>query len=99
MQGRITACEPPHVLAFTWDESDGTTSEVRFDLAAQGDDVRLVLTHGGLAGRDAMVDVSGGWHSHLGVLVALLQGRTPGGFWADNARLTEEYQGRIPRDA
>lgn len=99
MQARITACEPPCLLAFTWDEEDGSQSEVRFDLTPQGEDVRLVLTHSGLAGRDAMVDVSGGWHSHLGVLVALLEGRAPGGFWAENARLEQEYQRRIPRDA
>lgn len=99
MQGRITACEPPRLLAYTWGESDGSESEVRFELTPQSEDVRLVLTHSGLADRDAMVSVSGGWHSHLGVLVALLEDRVPGSFWAENARLEAEYQRRIPGDA
>ncbi len=40
----------------------------------------LVLTHRKLATRDDMIDVAGGWHTHLGVLAARLAGRSPGPF-------------------
>lgn len=96
MSGRITACESPHLLAYTWGEGDGTASEVRFELRAQGEDVHLVVTHRRLADRDAMISVSGGWHTHLGILADRLAGRTPAGFWDTHTRLEAEYEQRIP---
>ncbi|MNR51250.1 hypothetical protein D3C85_1708980 [compost metagenome] len=56
-----------------------------------------MLTHRKLASRDDMVDVAGGWHTHLNVLAARLAGREPGPFWSVNAALEAEYQARIPR--
>lgn len=32
MQGRITACEPPRLLAYTWQGAPGEDSEVTFEL-------------------------------------------------------------------
>ena len=34
--GRVTVCEPPRRLGFTWDEGDGTHSQVLFELTAHG---------------------------------------------------------------
>jgi uncharacterized protein YndB with AHSA1/START domain len=100
MHGRIVACEPPHILAYTWGEITGehadAHSEVRFELSPAGSDVRLVLTHRQLANRDAMVGVAGGWHSHLSVLADRLAGRTPPGFWRTFAQRDAEYEKRIP---
>lgn len=93
--GRITRCEPPRLLSFTWDEDSGVASEVTFELAPQGDDVLLVLNHRRLGGRAAMLSVASGWHTHLGILVDHLSGREPGPFWPAYARLEAEYEKRL----
>lgn len=96
MKSRVTACEPPRLLAYTFGEDAGGSSEVRFDLTPRGDQVHLVLTHRHLANREAMLSVSGGWHAHLDILVALLEGRDPPKFWRNHTRLEAEYERRIP---
>jgi len=99
MRSRITACEPPRLLAFTWGESPDRESgqcEVKFELSERGDDVLLVLTHRGLRDRDQMLSVAAGWHSHVGILVDRLAGRTPSNFWAKHAGLEAEYAQRLP---
>ncbi len=90
-EGRVTECEPPRLLAYTW----GKSSEVRFELTPRGDKVHLVLTHRRLPSRDDMVNVSGGWHAHLGLLAERLEGRTPAEFWPTVERLHAEYEQRI----
>jgi len=94
MQGRITACEPPRLLAFTWGSASGD-SEVRFELFPRADKVMLVLTHHRL--RD-MLSVAGGWHAHLGILRDRLNGDVPPAFWKTHARLEAEYAQRIATD-
>ncbi|MGE8640420.1 MAG: SRPBCC family protein [Achromobacter sp.] len=94
--GMITRCEPPRLLAFTWGGSKGEPSEVTFELSPQGEGTLLVLTHRKLNSRDDMVDVAGGWHTHLGVLSAKLEGREPGPFWSAHHRWEGDYQARIP---
>ncbi len=95
MQGRITACEPPRLLAYTWGEPSGEHSQVRFQLIEDGADVRLVLVHSRLPNREEMLSVAGGWHTHLDILADRLDGRTPPGFWATHTRLEAEYALRI----
>jgi uncharacterized protein YndB with AHSA1/START domain len=81
-QHRVTRFEPPHALAFTWaGGSDGGESEVSFELASEGDLVRLVLTHRRLGDRATMAGVAGGWQVHLKVLTEKLNGREPAPFW------------------
>ncbi len=77
---QVTRFEPPHALAFTWG-SAAAPSEVLFELRPDGDRVRLTLTHIRLD-RQARLDVSGGWHTHLAVLAAHLDGRDPPAFWS-----------------
>ena len=98
MKSRVTACEPPRLLAYTFGEEDGSSSEVRFELAPKAGKVHLVVTHSRLANRDGMLSVSGGWHAHLDILVALLEGREPPKFWRNHAKLDAEYDKRLPRD-
>lgn len=86
----VTRCEPPHLLSHTW--ADG--SEVTFELTPQGEAVLLVLTHRRLTPTE-MLSVAGGWHTHLGILVDHLNGRTPQPFWSTHARLEAEYEQRI----
>lgn len=91
MQSRVTVCEPPHRLAFTWDDS----GEVSFELAVQGDRVRLTLIHRGLPDRNTKLMVGAGWHAHLDILVARARGERPAPFWEDWTRLRGEYDERI----
>ncbi|MNJ79519.1 hypothetical protein D3C77_775710 [compost metagenome] len=67
-----------------------------FELSPDGEGTLLVLTHRKLNSRDDMIDVAGGWHTHLGVLSARLQGREPGPFWSAHHRWEADYKTRIP---
>lgn len=96
IHGRITACEPPRRLAYTWGEENGECSEVCFDLTPRGDRVQLVVTHSRLTGRDMLISVAAGWHTHLDILVDRLDERTPAGFWPVHERLEAEYSQRLP---
>jgi uncharacterized protein YndB with AHSA1/START domain len=96
MTGRVLRCEPPRRLVHSWDEADGSESEVEWELIPEGDATRLVLVHRRLADAAAMRDVSGGWHSHLGLLEDLLAGRPPRPFWASHAEAEKAYRERIP---
>ncbi|MEX2124777.1 MAG: SRPBCC family protein [Woeseia sp.] len=91
MEGRITACEPPRLLAYAW----GKSSHVTFELSRQSDKVRLVLTHSRLPTRDEMISVASGWHAHVGILIDRLNGRQPASFWPTHTRLEAEYEERI----
>lgn len=91
--GTVTRCEPPYVIAHTWD-FEGQQSEVCFELREEGEKVRLVLTHGKLADLDEILSVSGGWHTHLDILVDVLEGREPQAFWKMHAPLEAEYERR-----
>jgi uncharacterized protein YndB with AHSA1/START domain len=92
--GRVTRFEPPRLLSHSWGEAAGEASEVTFELTPRGEQVRLVLTHRRIAPSE-MLSVAGGWHTHLGILVDHLNGRTPQPFWSAHARLESEYERRI----
>lgn len=94
MKARITRCEPPHVLGYTWGAREDALSEVVFELSQQGDEVLLVLTHHRLPNQNDLLGVSGGWHTHLDVLVAHLNGNSAPGFWSTHATLAAEYRVR-----
>jgi uncharacterized protein YndB with AHSA1/START domain len=94
--GQVLACEPPRLLSYTWSEGDHQYSEVRFELEACGEHVRLMLTHARLANRELMLSVAAGWHTHLDILTSRLSGTDPAGFWAMHTRLEAEYEQRIP---
>lgn len=80
---RVERIEPPHLLAFSWE--DGKAGTVTIELAGEGERTRLVLTHTGLRGRDDATNFGGGWHSHLAVLEARLAGGGVPDFWALHA--------------
>lgn len=95
LAGRITRYEAPTLLAFTWGESEAP-SEVEFRLVPVKGEVKLTLTHTRLPNRDEALSVSGGWHTHLGILIDQLSGRAPRPFWPEHARLESEYEERLP---
>ena len=95
MKAKITRCEPPNVLAFTWGAREDALSEVVFELSEKGDKVMLVLTHQRLPNQNDLLGVSGGWHAHLDILVEHLNGRTAPGFWPTHAELNAVYKERM----
>ncbi len=96
--GRVTRCEPPHLLSFTWGEEQGDESEVTFELAERGGEVNMVLTHRRLPNRKEMISVASGWHVHVGILIDQLNGREPKPFWSTLERLEAEYEKRLPAE-
>ncbi|MET0294282.1 MAG: SRPBCC family protein [Phenylobacterium sp.] len=71
---RITALEPPRLIAWTWSDPDGSKpSQVRFDLEPDGDGCQLTLTHTGLSPEEAK-GVDAGWHAHLEALPDAVDG-------------------------
>jgi uncharacterized protein YndB with AHSA1/START domain len=91
--GRVTRCEPPRLLAYTWD-FENEHSEVCYELEEQGNQVRLVLTHSKLDSPGEVLSVSGGWHAHLDILEDVLEGREPEAFWKVHTPLENEYERR-----
>jgi uncharacterized protein YndB with AHSA1/START domain len=96
IQGRVTRCEPPRLLSYSWAGPPADASEVTFELTPRGRDVLLVLTHRRLGDRATMTSVAGGWHTHLGILADHLAGREPRPFWSTHAGLEADYERRIP---
>lgn len=91
-EGRVTACDPPRLLSYTWStEADGE-SEVTFELTPRGEKVLLVLTHRRLRDRDATLSVTAGWHTHLDVLVDHLEGRPTRPYWTAHAEHEQAYE-------
>lgn len=95
--GRVTRCEPPKLLCYTWGDEPGENSEVTFELSARGKDTLLIVTHRRLRDRGEMVGVASGWHSHLGILEDRLNGREPRPFWTSILKTKPEYEKRLPR--
>ena len=89
---RITACDPPSLLSYTWGQDCG---EVTFELTPQGKNVLLVVTHRRLGDRGTIASVAAGWHAHLGILADRLIDRKPQGFWSTYMRLEADYEKRL----
>lgn len=92
--GTVIAYEPPRLLSHSW-EFEGESSEVTYELAEQDGQVKLVLTHRRLNSRDEIISVCGGWHTHLGILVDILEEKSPRPFWKHQVAMEAEYQSRV----
>ena len=87
---RLVEMDRPGRLAFTWD--GGKEGIVTFELSAEGERTRLVLTHRAISGPAPAADFAGGWLSHLAVLEARLAGRPVQNFWALHDRIKTEVE-------
>lgn len=92
----LTACEPPHVLAWGQEPGRLETSDVIFELVPADNRVQMTITQKKLGDRAMMVDVSAAWHIHCDVLEAVLNAQAPPPFWSKLTRLKSEYAERIP---
>jgi uncharacterized protein YndB with AHSA1/START domain len=91
MDGIVTRCEPPRVLAFTFG-SEGE-SLVTIELTPQGKDVLLVLSHRSSGGDlPYMAGFGAGWHTHFAHLIALLEGAPRPPFWPLHKKLRADYE-------
>lgn len=92
-EGRVLRCEPPRLLSFTF---GGDDSEVTIELTPEGGQVRLVLTHRA-RGEDLpeLGNFASGWHTHLGLLTALLAGAPRPPFWPTHSRLRPYYEQQL----
>ena len=93
-EGKVTRCEPPRVLEHTW-EFDDESSLVCYELTEEEDKVRLILTHRKLDNKDTVLSVSGGWHTHLNLLVDVLEGSRPRPFYKMQQQYVSEYEKRL----
>ncbi|HSK24373.1 MAG TPA: SRPBCC family protein [Egicoccus sp.] len=78
--GEILQWQPPHLLEYQWHFPGEAESVVRFTLEADGPDAtRLVLDHRRLDPAQG-AGYGAGWHAHLDVLAAEVEG-TPAPSW------------------
>ena len=80
---KVIRFEPPRLLETTF--QGGKNGTVTYELTAQGDKTRLVLTHSGIVSGTGAQDFGSGWNSHLTVLEERLAGRGVKDFWALHA--------------
>lgn len=90
----ITQWDPPRALAYTFGGLDAE-SHVLFELQPHGEQVLLTLTHSRLQTRNDKIMVSSGWHVHLDVLSAKLEGRIPEPFWSTWYQKRDEYDAKL----
>ncbi len=93
--GRVTAYDPPRLLEYTWNEEEGyrgpvSDSLVRWELAEEGDRVRLTLTHVKLPETEVLAH-GAGWHAFLERLADRIDGREPQPVDALFPKLMAEY--------
>ncbi len=97
MYGKVLAWEPYTLLSYTWEEGDGSSSEVIFKLSDHEEGkVKLILIHTKVPdSKDFRIGVSAGWHTHLNILRNILEGKKTGPFWSVHMPLEDEYEERF----
>ena len=85
--GKVLKINPPYLLSFSWEGG----SEVTFELKEIEDKVLLILTHQKLSEKKTRISVASGWHTHLNILIANLDGEVPSGFWKSYEHIKTIY--------
>ena len=88
---RFIEVVPPHRMRYLWPG----VGEVSFELETEGREVLLTLTHRQLSGERLILNVCAGWHAHLAVLVARMEGTPPPSLWRTWKRLRAEYEASV----
>ena len=70
---QVVRFEPPRLLETTF--QGGRNGTVTYELTAEGERTKLVLTHRGIVSATGAQDFGSGWTSHLAVLEERLAGR------------------------
>ena len=84
---KVLRFEPARLLETTF--QGGKNGTVIYELTAEGERTKLVLTHRGIVSATGAQDFGSGWTSHLAVLEERLAGRGVRDFWALHARSRE----------
>lgn len=92
MQCEVVECDPPRKLVITWAGS----GNVSFELEPRGPKVLLTLIHRRMPDRKFTLMFGAGWHMHLDILLARIEGNEPAPFWDGWRRLQVEYDARWP---
>lgn len=83
--------EPPRRMRYIWPG----VGEVSIELEALDDEVMLTLTHRQLIGDRLILNVCAGWHAHLVLLAAHLEGSKPPSLWSTWKRLRKDYEEQL----
>lgn len=82
---------PPRRMRYIWPG----VGNVCIELEEVGKEVMLTLTHRQLVGDRLILNVCAGWHAHLALLTARLEGRRPPSLWSTWARLRKDYEEQL----
>ena len=86
--GTVLRVDAPRLLSFTFEGE----SYVTIELEAVGEEVLLTLTHRKLpTDPESRLSVLAGWHTHLRILQANLDGTPPPNFWKLDTQMEERY--------
>ncbi len=90
-EGRVLRCDPPRLLSYTFGSED---SVVTFELTPQGRQVMLLLTHRTTSAEERadLCNYGSGWHTHLALLLSLLEGTPRQPFWSTHLKHKAEYE-------
>lgn len=80
--------DPPRHMRYLWPG----VGEVTIDLAMDGAEVLLTLTHRQLVGEGLILNVRAGWHAHLALQVARLENTVAPSLWATWKQARAEYE-------
>ncbi len=92
-RGVVTACDPPHLLAWSMDD-DGPPSEVSFQLEPAGDQVKLTLTHRRIP-PGYLAKTAAGWHVLLHFMVSHMTGQKAQPFEDIFGPLDQAYEAQL----
>ena len=83
--------DPPRLMRYIWPG----VGEVCIELESLDDGVLLTLTHSQLIGDRLILNVCAGWHAHLALLMAHLEGIAPPSLWSTWADLRQAYEDQL----
>lgn len=91
----VLECDAPNRLVWFWPAEDGNDVEVEFTLCQDRDEVLVTLVQRGEISFDSLISSAAGWHTHLGILTAKLDGTEPMAFWPAHERYVTHYEAAL----